>query len=143
MIAPVFVDTNVLLYTVDKTNPVKHERARAWRDRLWRTRQGRVSYQVLQEFYVNVCGKWPKAKGATRLEIVDLLAWRPVAADGELLQAAWRLQDRFGFSLWDALIVAAAKVSLCGFLLSEDFQAGQDIDGLLVVNPFRTEPDQI
>ena len=139
----VFVDTNVLLYAVDEANQQKRDGARAWREWLWKTRRGRLSFQVVQEFYANVCHKWPKAKGAARQEIDDLLRWKPIAVNGELLRKAWQLQDRYGFSFWDSLIVAAAEASGCGFLLSEDFQAGQNIDGLLIVNPFRTRPEQI
>src|ERR1700688_802122 len=134
----VFVDTNVLLYAVDEADQPKQNSARAWREWLWQTRRGRLSFQVLQEFYSNVCHKWPKAKDTARQEIEDLFSWKPVSVSGVLLQSAWQLQDRYGFSFWDSLIVAAAKVSVCGFLLSEDFQSGQNIDGLLIVNPFRT-----
>jgi predicted nucleic acid-binding protein len=139
----VFVDTNVLLYAVDQTDQRKQEKAKAWRDWLWETRRGRLSFQVLQEFYFNVCRKWPTAKGVARVEIADLLRWKPLSTDGELLRFAWRLQDRFGFSFWDSLIVAAAKASLCGFLLSEDFQSGQNIDGLMIVDPFLVPPEQL
>jgi predicted nucleic acid-binding protein len=139
----VFVDTNVLLYAVDQGNAEKHRKARQWRDWLWKTRRGRVSFQVFQEFYANVCKKLPKDKAAARMEIVDLLAWKPMAVDGQLMQLAWKIQDRFGFSFWDSLIVASAKASRCQWLLTEDFQAGQDLDGLLVVNPFLTQATPI
>jgi predicted nucleic acid-binding protein len=139
----VFVDTNVLLYAVDESDQQKQAHARAWREWLWETRRGRLSFQVLQEFYSNVCRKWPKAKDTARSEIEDFLMWKPVSVNGALLLSAWQLQDRYGFSFWDSLIVAASKVSLCGFLLSEDFQPGQSIDGVLIVNPFRSRPDQI
>jgi len=139
----VFVDTNVLLYAVDESDRKKQESARLWREWLWETHRGRLSFQVLQEFYSNVHRRWPKAKVAARQEIKDLLRWQPASTNGALLQSAWQLQDRFGFSFWDSLIVAAAKTSLCGFLLSEDFHTGLSIDGLLIVNPFATNPDQI
>lgn len=139
----VFVDTNVLLYAVDEANAEKHRKAREWREWLWRTRKGRVSFQVFQEFYANVCRKFPKGKAAARIEIADLLAWQPRGLDGQLMQLAWKVQDRFGFSFWDSLIVASAKASRCQWLLTEDFQTGQDLDGLLVVNPFLTQPAAI
>jgi predicted nucleic acid-binding protein len=139
----VFVDTNVLLYAMEDANQEKEERAREWRIWLWETRRGRVSFQVLQEFYSNICRKWPKAKDFGRLEIEDLLRWKPISVNAALLQSAWRLQDRFGFSSWDSLIVAAAKASSCDFLLTEDFQTGQNVDGLLVVSPFKTQPKHI
>jgi predicted nucleic acid-binding protein len=139
----VFVDTNVLLYAVDKSDQRKQESARAWREWLWETRRGRLSFQVLQEFYSNVRRRWPSATVAARQEIGDLLRWNPIGVNEPLLLSAWQVEDHYGFSFWDSLIIAAAKASLCGFLLSEDLQTGQNIDGLLVVSPFLTRPDQI
>jgi predicted nucleic acid-binding protein len=42
---------------------------------------------------------------------------------------------------WDALIVAAAKTAACPYLLTEDLQAGQQLDGIEVVNPFLRRPE--
>ncbi len=50
----IFVDTNVLIYALDEADPKKQEAARVWRADLWKSRRGRISYQVLQEFYVKV-----------------------------------------------------------------------------------------
>jgi predicted nucleic acid-binding protein len=66
-----------------------------------------------------------------------------VVTDVKLLEQGWKIQDRYQFSYWDALIVAAAKTSSCGYLLTEDLQAGQNVDGVEVVNPFLCEPDSI
>lgn len=140
MTAPVFVDTNVLIYALDEADRKKQESAREWRAELWKRHQGRISFQVLQEFYVKVTRRWPDARQDARAEVRDLLAWRPVSVDAEILVGAWRLQDRYRISFWDALIVAAAKAASCRYLLTEDLQAGQDFDGLLVVNPFRSTP---
>ncbi len=140
MIAPVFVDTNVLIYALDDADLEKQAAARDWRAELWRRRQGRISFQVLQEFYAKVTHKWPNVRQQARSEVRDLLAWRPVSVDSGILDHAWKIQDRYQMSFWDALIVAAAKSASCRYLLSQDFQAGQDLDGLLVVNPFRNDP---
>ncbi|HLI62028.1 MAG TPA: PIN domain-containing protein [Terriglobales bacterium] len=140
MIAPVFVDTNVFLYALDEADRKKQAAARWWRDELWRSRLGRTSFQVLQEFYVKVTQKWPLAKSEARSEVRDLLAWRPVVIDQAVVESAWKIQDRYRFSFWDALIVAAAKSASCRFLLTEDLQADQELDGLLVVNPFQRGP---
>jgi predicted nucleic acid-binding protein len=72
--------------------------------------------------------------------VKDLLAWRPVAVDAAILERGWRIQDRYGLSFWDASIVAAAKSVGCQYLLTEDLQADQDVDGVIVVNPFLREP---
>jgi len=74
-----------------------------------------------------------------RMEVVDLLEWQPVAPSAALLELAWDIEDRWQFSWWDSLIVAAAKISDCSTLLSEDLQDGLDIDGLRIVNPFSEE----
>jgi len=140
MTAPVFVDTNVLIYALDEADQKKHEAARLWRAQLWKSRRGRISYQVLQEFYVKVTQKWPDAREQVRAEVRDLLAWQPVSANAALLERAWRVQDRYRLSFWDALIVAAAKVASCRYLLTEDLQADQEVDGILIINPFRHSP---
>jgi len=140
MTAPVFVDTNVLIYAMDAADLKKRDAALSWRAELWRSGMGRISYQVLLEFYANVAQKWPAAREQARAEARDLLAWQPVKTDAATLELGWRLQDRYRLSFWDALIVAAAKWSSCGYLLTEDLQAGQDFDGVLVVNPFLTDP---
>lgn len=140
MIANVFVDTNVFLYALDRANLDKQAVAQSWRAELWRTRRGRISVQVLQEFYANVIRKWPAARDGARAEIRDLLAWRPIPIDADLIEEAWSVQDRYGLSFWDTLIVAAAKSSSCQYLLTEDLQAGQDLNGVIVVNPFHHSP---
>src|ERR1700680_4905153 len=128
---------------MDEADPKKQQAARNWRAELWRSRRGRVSFQVLGEFYVNALRKRPTARDAARDEVRDLLAWKPVIADAALLEQGWKIQDRYQFSYWDAMIVAAAKVSSCRYLLSEDLQTGQKLDGVEVVSPFLHEPESI
>jgi len=140
MSALIFVDTNVLIHALDEANAKKQEAARAWRDQLWKSRRGRISFQVLQEFYVKVTHIRPGARQEARSEVRDLLAWQPVAVDDGILEAAWKIQDRYQLSFRDALIVAAAKAASCRYLLTEDLQSDQDLDGLLVINPFHHDP---
>jgi predicted nucleic acid-binding protein len=140
MTATVFVDTNVFIYALDPADLKKQEAALAWREELWRSGLGKISFQVLQEFYVKATQKWPEARDSVQAEIRDLLTWQPVKVDAALFELSWKLQGRFQLSFWDALVVAAAKSTSCRYLLTEDLQAGQDLDGVLVVNPFRTEP---
>jgi predicted nucleic acid-binding protein len=143
MAAPVFVDTNVFLYALDQADRKKQLAARAWRDELWKSRLGRISFQVLQEFYVKATQKWPENRDEARAEVKDLLAWGPVTVDAAILERGWRLQDRFQLSFWDALIVSAAKSIGCRYLLTEDLQTNQDLDGLIVVSPFLADPGSI
>ena len=143
MTTPVFVDTNVLIYALDRADPGKQQAAARWRAALWETQRGRTSFQVLEEFYVKVISKWPAARDQARAEVRDLLAWRPVTVDAEMVEAAWKIQDRYRLSFWDALIVAAAKSASCHYLLTEDLQAEQTLDEVTVVNPFLREPGSL
>ncbi len=143
MTAPVFVDTNVLIYAVDVFDRGKHEAARAWRAELWKSNRGRISFQVLQEFYAKVTQKWPAARDDARAEVRDLLKWKPILVNDAVIERGWKIQDRYKLGFWDALIVAAARQALCGYLLTEDLQAGQEIEGVIVINPFHTPPDAV
>jgi predicted nucleic acid-binding protein len=98
---------------------------------------------VLQEFYANVTRKQPSAREEVQAEIRNLLAWQPVVLDERVIEDAWRIEAQFKFSFWDSLIVSAAKAASCRYLLTEDLQADQDLDGVLVVNPFRYSIDQL
>jgi predicted nucleic acid-binding protein len=143
MTANVFVDTNVLIYAVDTGDPFKQRIAQRWRSELWKRRAGRISYQVLQEYYVSVTRKWAGARLQVRDDVLDLLSWQPVTIDFVLLDVAWKVQDRHKLSFWDALIVAAATAASCKYLLTEDLQNGQRIEGVTVVNPFSLDPGEI
>jgi predicted nucleic acid-binding protein len=140
MTAPVFVDTNVFLYALDRADMAKQQAALAWREELWKSRYGRISFQVLQEFYVKAIRKWPEVREEVRAEVKDLLVWQPVPVDAAILERGWKLQDRYQLSFWDALIVSAAKSIGCRYLLTEDLQTNQNLDGIIVINPFLTNP---
>jgi len=133
-----FVDTNLLVYARDDAEPAKRDRAREVMGRLWRSGQGRLSHQVLIEFYNTVTRKLnpglPRTEAAA--DVRALLAWNPVSPDAAILERAWSLEERHGFSWWDSLIVAAALAQDCRSLITEDLQDGQVIEGLRVLNPF-------
>ena len=143
MNAPVFVDSNVFVYALDKSEKDKQRLAQNWRSTLWSTRLGRTSFQVLNEFYVNAVRLGPESRDDARAEIRDLLAWRPVPIDAELILSGWKTQDRYKIGHWDSLIVAAAERSSCAYLLSEDFQTGQKFGAVKVINPFQNEPESV
>jgi predicted nucleic acid-binding protein len=131
-----FVDTNVLLYAQDPCNIIKRARARDWIDRLWRDKTGRISWQVLHEYYVNAVRKMGVPPDDARQTVMELSQWRPVETNMGLIQAAWHWMDEAHLSYWDALIVAAAQRAGCRILLSEDMQPGRDMAGVEVLNPF-------
>jgi predicted nucleic acid-binding protein len=133
-----FVDTNVLVYAHDRSEPRKQPVARALVDGLWGNRTGVLSTQVLQEFYVVATRKFdpPMTRREAR-EIVSLYAqWPIVEVDVALIVAASELEERHGLSFWDALIVEAARRSGAARLASEDFQAGRRYGGVRADDPF-------
>ena len=145
MTAPVFVDTNVLVYALDAAAGDKHHQARTWMLALWQSGRGRVSTQVLQEFYVTVTRKLKPglAREAAQIEARALYSWAPVEVTTAVLDRAWHIESRFQLSWWDALNVAAAQSAQCALLLTEDLQHGQMFDGVQVINPFRTTPESV
>ena len=145
MPASVFVDANLFVYARDTSEKVKQKIADEWIRQLWRNGNGRVSIQVLQEFYVTVTQKLKPGmnRESARDDIRNLLNWQPIVSDGGLLDAAWDLQDRYDLSWWDAPVVAAALRANCRYLLSEDFQDQMVFGDLTVVNPFKHDYDSI
>lgn len=141
----VFVDTNVLVYSRDASEPTKQAQAMAWMTHLWETQTGRLSFQVLQEFYVTVTEKLKPGLNSeeARRDVRSLLAWQPVAMDARVLEGAWLIQDQNKFSWWDALILSAGRVAECRYLLSEDLQENQQLGNLKIINPFRTAPPSL
>lgn len=139
---PVFVDTNVLVYRYDSSEPDKQRRCERWLDHLWAEATGRVSVQVLQELYVNLTSKLDAAMEPAEAQQVvrSLFAWSPIPVGPATIEGAWRLQTSYSLSWWDALIVAAAQSGACSILLTEDLSHGQMLDAVRVVSPFREEP---
>ena len=133
-----FLDTNILVYAHDKTEGRKQALAQELIVHLWETGQGCLSLQVLQEFYVTVTRKWAHPlpfNYAIRL-LEDFSQWnvhRPTVSD--LVDAA-RLQQQVQISFWDALILTSAKRLECETVWSEDLNAGQHYEDIVVRSPF-------
>lgn len=140
MSAKIFVDTNILVYCRDASEPEKQQQALAWMTGLWETGQGRLSFQVLQEFYVTVTQKLKPGLlvGLAQADVRALLAWRPLSTTARVMENAWFIQERYGLGWWDALIAAAAQISDCRYLLTEDLQESLLVGQVEVINPFRS-----
>ena len=141
----VFVDTNVIVYSRDASEPRKQTLAMQWMKHLWETRTGLLSFQVLQEYYITVTEKLHPGleKAAAQDAIRSLFSWKPIAIDVHVMERVWLIQTRYMLSWWDALIVSAAQISDCSYLLSEDFQEGQKYGNLKVINPFNSYPSSL
>ncbi|HTX84218.1 MAG TPA: PIN domain-containing protein [Streptosporangiaceae bacterium] len=117
-----FVDTNVLVYARDLTAGDKHDRARALLEGLWDSREGCLSIQVLQEFFVTTTHTIPKpleASSAARI-IADLARWHVHAPDTRDVLAAIEIHQQTGASFWHAMILRSAEELGCQLLHSED-----------------------
>jgi predicted nucleic acid-binding protein len=104
------------------------------------TGAGRLSWQVLHEFYWNAVRKMRLDPVEAREMVEDLAHWRPVDTSVGLLQQAWHWMDATQMPYWDALILAAAERCGARYLLSEDFQPGRRYNGLQIVDPFGNRP---
>jgi predicted nucleic acid-binding protein len=133
-----FVDTNVLLYAYDPGAGDRHEQAKGLVGRLGRERRGALSVQVLQEFYVNAVRKVavpvPPAEALKRLRALS--RWPAHSPRPRDVLAAVELAERHHIGFWDAMIVHSATRLGCAVLWTEDLNAGQDLDGVRVLNPF-------
>lgn len=138
MTAPVFVDTNVLLYARDAGEVAKQRRAAVWLEYLWRERIGRTSVQVLSEYYVNVTRKLTPGLPSEEAwdDVQALLTWHPQPVDDALLRRGREIEARYRLSWWDSLVVAAAQLQGCAVLLTEDLQDGGVFGGVAVRSPF-------
>jgi predicted nucleic acid-binding protein len=131
-----FVDTNVLTYLFDDSEPDKQQLARRLLES--ERREIFVSTQVLQELYVSLTkGREPIAPPEVAERAVrEAAAYSMVQVDTSLVFAAIETAREHRLSFWDALIVRAAARARCDVVFSEDLNEGQVIQGVRVENPF-------
>lgn len=141
MTAPIFVDTNVLVYSRDARDTAKQKRAHDALSFLWRTKLGRLSFQVLNEYYVTVTKKLKPGldRDSARADVRDLLAWKPQTHTDSSLKLAFDIESRYSVSWWDSLILSSAMEASCDTVYSEDLQHGMRFGGVTVINPFHLE----
>ena len=132
-----FIDTNVLVYQLDKRDPAKRDACRGLVRELVTRGEAVISTQVLQEFYV-VC--------ATRLKLKPLVVkglihnfenMELVTIGVDLIKEAIDTSLQNDISFWDALIVVAAEAARCKYLYTEDLNDGQVIRNVRVQNPIK------
>ena len=131
----VFLDTNILAYDLDAGSPHKQRLAREALSRP--DHEFVISTQVLMELYVVLTRKLrPALPEAAAAEVVTSLCRLPVVGtDAELVQRAIALSVRHQLSVWDALIVTAAREAGCEELWTEDLATGAELRGVRIRNP--------
>lgn len=137
-----FVDTNVLVYAVDRADAAKQARALEILEADGAERLV-ISTQVLCELYVVVTRKLaqPLDEEEAAGRVGDLAKLPTVATDTRLVETAIARSRESRISFWDALIVAAAETAGCGRLLSEDLSHGSTLGAVTVENPFLVSPE--
>jgi predicted nucleic acid-binding protein len=133
----VFLDTNILAYDLDAGSPDKQRKTREVLARP--DHEFVISTQVLLELYVVITRKLrPALPAPAAAEVITSLARLPVVGtDAELVQRAIALSARHQLSVWDALIVTAAREAGCEELWTEDLATGAELRGVRVVNPIQ------
>lgn len=133
-----FLDTNVLLYSIsrDPAEEAKRERAIALLDH----DDGALSVQVLQEFYVQATRATRQDRLPHEIAAGLIATWARFAVQAitpPILTSALAIKAEHGFSYWDSAIIAAASALGCRELYSEDMSHGREVEGIVIVNPFR------
>jgi predicted nucleic acid-binding protein len=132
-----FLDTNVLVYAYQFND---REKQRVAQELVEAAVAGKfvISVQVLSEFASTLLHKAsPLATpDAVTAILDDLSPVRLVDANSDLVRRAVEARRAYGLHFYDGMIVAAAERAGCRRILSEDFNAGQEYFGVVVVNPF-------
>ena len=134
-----FLDTNIFVYSFDRSTVVKAPRAAQLIREALTTQKGVISFQVVQEFFNVALRRFIQPMQATDAEQYLSTVFRPLLAvhsTQALYAEAIHLCGQSGLSWYDSLIVSAALQARCDLLFTEDLQHGQRFGTLQVRNPF-------
>jgi|SRR5580658_2331759 predicted nucleic acid-binding protein len=134
-----FLDTNIFVYSLDRSAPAKSQKAAQLVRKALATQKGIISYQVVQEFFNVALKRFVQPMRTADAEQYLTTVLRPllgVHSSPALFTEALHIQSSSGLSWYDSLIVAAAAQAKCDLLYTEDLQHGQRFGSLQVLNPF-------
>jgi len=138
-VSKIFIDTNILVYTLDQKNIEKRDLARKIVKKVVESHQPVISTQVIKEFYVVASNKLKADPIVVKNIIHNFHNMEIVNNDLDLIEQAIDISILSQLSFWDSLIIAAAEKANCEYVLSEDFNFGQNYRGIKVLNPFMSE----
>lgn len=139
MAGPYLVDTNVLVYAYDRSEPDKRASSLELLDRLALSGQGVLSLQILAEFFVAVTRNiaQPLSVALAEERILNYLrSWRTVGVTNMVFREAVRGVREHQLGFWDAQIWATARLNQIPTILSEDFSHGRTLEEVRFLNPF-------
>ena len=132
------LDTNILIYAVDRSEGAKHDLAVEIVD-LSVERDCVLTVQALAEFTAAASRRGVVPKSEAAAQVRDWLQLFPAAAaDAVALERALDAVEAGQFAFWDALLLATAAEAGCSVVLSEDMHDGAEFDGLRVRDPLGT-----
>lgn len=131
-----FLDTNIVVYANDASDPRKQALALDTVVRHMRERSGTISTQVLQEYAVVAVKKLKQAVPVVVHQLHLLESLSVVQISPGLVRRALEVQQIHGLSYWDSLILSAGESAACDTLLTEDLDAGSFYCGMICKNPF-------
>jgi predicted nucleic acid-binding protein len=139
MNARFFLDTNLFVYSLSHSAATKSRRSAQLIRQAIATRNGIVSYQVVQEFFHVAFRRFTPPMSLAEAEQYLATVFRPLWAihsSHALCAEALHLRNRYRLSWYDSLIVAGAIEAGCSVLYSEDMQHGQEFGNMRIENPF-------
>ena len=136
MAARSFLDTNILIYSVDRADPAKQNTALELIARHAKDRTGVISTQVLQEFYSAATRKLGIEPLQARQHLRDFRVFDIVQVTPAIIEEGIDCSILHQLSFWDGLILAAAATAKSTELLSEDLSHQQKLQGITIRNPF-------
>jgi predicted nucleic acid-binding protein len=134
-----FLDTNIFVYSFDRSAAAKARKAAKLIREALSTQKGVISYQVVQEFFNVALRRFSQPMQPADAEQYLSTVFRPLLAlhsSQALYAEALRLHAQSGLSWYDSLIVSSAIQARCDLLYTEDLQHGKRFGGLQVRNPF-------
>ena len=139
IVSKIFIDTNILVYTLDKNDKSKNERARCVLQKIIDKHYPVISTQVINEFYIVATKKLNADPIIVKNIVHNFKNMEIVHTDLQLIEEAIDISILTQLSFWDSLIIAAAEKANCELIFSEDLHAGQTYRGVLLLNPFETD----
>ncbi len=138
-----FLDTSVVIYGLDPRAPSKQARCLAWLKRAAERNSLTISPQVCAEARSVAVKKLKIEAGDAAKAVLGLLPFCTAPYGAEEVRTALQLNAKWRLSWWESLIIASALAAKCTHLLTEDGQSAPVIEGLKIIDPFVTAPDDV
>lgn len=143
MTALILVDTNVILYSLDRVQAAKQARCAAWLSALTAANSITVSPQVCNETRSAAERKLKLPRAQARAAALALLPWCNAPLGPNEVRAAINIEARWNTSWWDAVLLASAVAAGCTHFLTEDMQSAPVIEGVKIIDPLVVAPEEV